>query len=298
MNCPTRIDSARAARRSTLGGERALIPLPLTDESDERGVLGFLAERPAHTVVLGGYIRDNGFESPFNPGSFYACCDERERIRGVALVGNEIHVEARDEEALRAFAQLARKCRTARTLTGEQKAVARIKSFLSSWGQQPRVLRRRMLLVRMGPAGDFEPVPGLRQASHADLHQLLPVNAAMSFASSGVNPLESDLRGFRLRAARRVEQGRTWVLIEGGRLIFKADLSAETPECVRIDGLYLNPAQRRKGYGLRCLAHLSAQLLKHAGVVSILADEGDAIASSVLARAGYKPRGRIDTIEL
>lgn len=296
MNYPTRSDSAMAARRSPVTSERALIPLPLTDDSDEREVLAFLAERPAHTVVLGGYIRDNGFESPFNPGAFYACRDERGRMRGVALVGDEMHVEARDDAALRAFANLACKCRAVRTLTGEQMVLARMRRLCSAWGRRPRVIGRRLLFVRSGKMRDFERVSGLRHATHDDLRQLLPVNAAISFASSGVNPLESDLRGFRLRAARGVEQGRTWVLFEEGRLIFKADVSAETVECARVAGLYVNPAVRRRGYGSRCLAHLSAQLLETTGAVSVLADEEDAAARSLLTGAGYKPRGRIDTI--
>lgn len=55
--------------------ELSLLVHPLTERHDEGEVLDFLAERPVHTVVMAGLIRDNGLESPFNRGTFYACRD-------------------------------------------------------------------------------------------------------------------------------------------------------------------------------------------------------------------------------
>src|SRR5436309_3200537 len=78
----------------------------------------------------------------------------------------------------------------------------------------------------------------LRQATLDDIEQIMPVHAQIAFEESGVNPLERDPEGFRRRTARRIEQGRVWVWTEGGRLIFKADVIADTPEAIYIEGVY------------------------------------------------------------
>ena len=73
--------------------EPSFLVHPLTERHDECEVLAFLLERPVHTVVMAGLIRDNGLESPFNRGTFYACRDSAGRLEGVALVGHATFVE-------------------------------------------------------------------------------------------------------------------------------------------------------------------------------------------------------------
>src|SRR6185436_12983053 len=57
-------------------------------EDDRNEVFAFLAERPLHTVAMAGFIRDNGFDSPHNRGTFYGCRNSEGRLEGVALIGH------------------------------------------------------------------------------------------------------------------------------------------------------------------------------------------------------------------
>src|SRR5918997_4918340 len=92
------------------GSAPVLTTAPLAEEHREE-VLDFLAERPSHTVYMAGLVRDNGVLSGANRGSFHACrVLGGGRLEGVALVGHATLVEARREEALVAFARLARRC--------------------------------------------------------------------------------------------------------------------------------------------------------------------------------------------
>src|SRR5919198_5140248 len=84
----------------------ALTVQALADGHKEE-VLEFLAARPVHTVVMAGFIRDNGLVSPLNRGTFYACRDAEGRLEGVALVGHVTLIETDQEAALEAFARLA-----------------------------------------------------------------------------------------------------------------------------------------------------------------------------------------------
>jgi predicted GNAT family acetyltransferase len=84
----------------------------------------------------------------------------------------------------------------------------------------------------------------LRLATLDDLHLVAPVHAAMAEAESDINPLEKDREGFLSRCARRINKNRVWVIVKDQRLIFKADIQAETPEVIYLEGVYVSPKAR------------------------------------------------------
>ena len=287
-----------AAARVAPDAETAFRVYPLTERDGEQEVLDFLAERPAPTVVMRGLIRDNGFESPFNRGTFYACRDRGGDLEGIALVGHATFVEARTDGALRAFAELAQGQRGGHLILGEQETIRGFWSHYAPGGQVPRIFCRELLFEQRWPVRTCEPVEGLRPATLDDLMLVMPVHAAMAHEESGVNPLDVDLHGFRLRCARRIENGRVWVLVEGGELVFKADVASDTPECIYIEGVYVEPSSRQKGFGLRCLSQLGRTLLERSMSLCALVNEQNLVAQSLFLKAGYRLRGYYDTIYL
>lgn len=294
----TESKKAATARSFQTTVERPLVVHQLNERDDEREVLDFLAERPVHTVVMAGLIRDNGFESPFNRGTFYACRNDEGRLEGVALIGHATFVEARGEQSLVEFARLAQKQRGAHLMLGEQEMMRRFWKHYAPAGQTPRLFCRELLFEQRWPVGAREPVEGLRPATLDDLPLVMPVHAAMAHEESGVNPLEVDPQGFRLRCARRIEHGRAWVLIEDGGLVFKADVAAETLGCTYVEGVYVSPASRQRGHGLRCLSQLSRRLLCGTESVCALVNERNLVAQALFLKAGYRLRGYYETIFL
>jgi predicted GNAT family acetyltransferase len=289
---------AAAARRPAPGAEAVFRVHPLTEKDGEQEVLDFLAERPGPTVVMRGLIRDNGFESPFNRGTFYACRDREGRLEGVALVGYHTFVEARTEGAMRAVAELARAERGGHMVWGEQEMVRGFWGHYAPGGQTPRLFCRELLFEQRWPVRACEPVEGLRPATLEDLMLIMPVHAAMAYEECGVNPLDVDLNGFRLRCARRIENGRVWVVVERGELVFKADVAAETPECTYVEGVYVEPESRQRGVGMRCLSQLGQTLLERSESLYALVNEENLVAQSLFLKAGYRMRGYYDTIYL
>lgn len=261
-------------------------------------VLSFLAERPLHTVIMAGWIRDNGIVSPLNRGTFYGCRDGEGRLEGVALIGHATLFEARTDAALAAFARLAQQCKTAHMLMAETDAVKKFWQFYSEGGQVPRLICREILFEQSWPVLVREPVNDLRKASMDELDLVMPVQAEMAYEESGVNPMERDPDGFRKRCARRIEQGRTWVCVEDGRLIFKAEVISETEDVTYLEGIWVNPKERGKGYALRCMSQLGRTLLQHSRSISILVNEQNRNALSLYRKAGFKLRGSNDTIFL
>lgn len=279
------------------GWAQDVITQTLTDECQSE-VLQFLAQRPLHTVSLVGIIRDNGLVSPFNRGSFYACRNRSGELEGVALIGHATLMETRTERALQAFAEIAQKCTTAHMIMGEQARIEEFWNYYSEDGQQMRRACREWLFELRCPIQVRESSRGLRLATPDDLDLILPVHAQMAFEESGVNPLKEDPVGFRGRCLRRIELGRTWVLIESGRLIFKGDIVSDTKSVVYLEGIWTAPEDRGKGHGLRCMSELGHLLLQRADSICILVNDQNIVAHEFYKRAGFKFRSVYDTIFL
>ena len=289
-------ERTRTAPHAWAPGPDSLTVHPLTDE--RRGeVLTFLSARPIHTVIMAGFIRDNGLESPLNRGTFYACRDRRGQLDGVALIGHATLVEARSEAALATFARLTRGSSRARLILGEREKVERFWTYYAEPGRAPRRCSE-LLLVQRQPVEVRAAVKGLRRATLDDLERVMPVQARMCWEESGDNPLERDADGFRRRYVRRIEQGRVWVLVEDGRLIFKADVISDTPEVIYLEGIYVNPEERGKSYGLNCLSQLSRGLLERTRSICLFNSALKLKAQAFYIKAGYRPHSYYDAIFL
>ncbi len=286
--------AATATVRSTVAANSLSVqPLGVGQEAE---VLAFLGERPLHTVVMAGHILDNGLESPLNRGSFHACRDKEGRLEGVALIGHATLVETRSEAALAAFARLAQTCPTTHMIMGEQEKIDRFWSHYAKVGQSPRRVGRELLFEQQWPVEAYEPVRELRLATLDDLGQVMLVQGEMAFAASGINPLEADPAGFRMRCAHRIERQRVWVWVEDGRLIFKADVISDTPQVIYLEGIYVNPQERSRGYGARCMSQLGQTLLTSTNSLCLFVNHENRRARVFFERIGFKLRSYYDTV--
>jgi predicted GNAT family acetyltransferase len=274
-----------------------LILKRLTAE-DEGEVMAFLSERPIHTFGMSGFIRSNGVVSPHNHGEFYACRDEEGEIQGVALIGRYILVESRSDAAVEAFAHLAQNCRNAHMLLGEQDQVETFWSYYADRGQSARLNCREYLFELRWPVEVKPAVPGLRLATIDDLDLIVPAHAQIAFDESGIDPLQVDPERFRQRCARRIELGQSWVLVEDGRLIFKAEVVSDTPEIIYLEGIWVDSQERGRGIGSRCISHLSRNLLLRSSSVCLLVNEKNRSARAFYEKAGFKFISYYDTIYL
>jgi predicted GNAT family acetyltransferase len=294
LNSALTPEHARAPT-SPAGGVSSPQPLAHGQEGE---ALSFLAARPVQNVIMSSLIRDNGFERTLNRGDFYACRDARGETTGVALLGHHILFASQCVETIEAFARRARERQDAHVVLGERESVEQFWSGYARAGESPSRVQRELLLEQKWPVAVRESVPGLRQATLEDLLQIGEVHAQMAFEESLINPLEVDPEGFLGRLARRIEGGRVWVWIEGGRLIFKTDIFSNTPEVIYLEGVYVNPDERGKGYGLRCLSQLSRELLLRAKSLCLLVNEKNEVAQAFYRSAGYKLHSHYDTLYL
>lgn len=269
----------------------------LLTRGHEEEALAFLAERPIYTVMLAGFIRDNGLESPLNRGRFYAFRDAGKRLQGIALLGEITTFETRTDDALAAFASRAQDVPSISVIIGEHERVETFwRCYAGDDETTARICRELLFELRQGAPQAGEELPELRTATSDDLEMVLTAHADMAFKESGINPVKIDPQGFSQRCARRVEQKRVWVLTEASRLIFKADIIAETPDVIYLEGVYVNPEERGRGYGFRCLSQLGRTLLTRTKSICLLVNEQNTKAQNLYRKLGYEFRGRFDTI--
>ena len=267
-------------------------------EDDRNEVLAFLAERPVHTVCIAGFIRDNGLVSPHNRGTFYGCRNSEGRLEGVALIGHATLIEARTARAMEEFALVAQGYQRTHMILGEKDKVEQFWNYYADEGQEMRLACRELLFELRYAMQVRDEVDGLRRATLEDLDKIAPVQASMAEEESGKNPLENDPDGFRARCARRIEMGRVWLLEEDGRLVFKADIQADTPDVVYLEGVWVNPSERGKGIGRQCLRQLCQDLLVRTKSVCVLVNEENHRAHTFYRMCNFKMRGVYDSIFL
>jgi ribosomal protein S18 acetylase RimI-like enzyme len=274
------------------------IAVDLLVNGDEAEVLEFLAQRPIHTVTMMSLIEDNGIVSPLNRGTFYGCRDLRGRLEGVALVGHATLMETISDRALAALAQVAQECANTHMIMGEKERVADFWGHYAAAGRQHRLACREWLFELSWPVEAREPVENLRRATAAELELVMPVQAELAFAESGINPLQVDPQGFRNRCLRRIEQGRTWVVIEDGKLIFKADVISRTADVNYLEGIWLSEERRANGNGLRFMSDLLRRLLEETKSICLLVNETNKHAQNFYRKCGFHFRATYETIFL
>jgi uncharacterized protein len=129
---------------------------------------------------------------------------------------------------------------------------------------------------------------GLRAARADDLGLLLPVCAAAHELELGINPLERDPEGFRWRTLSQIEEGRSWLWVEDGVVLFKAEASAWTEWAVQVQQVWVDPVARGRGYGSRGLRDLCRLLLERTPVVTLFVRSENAPAIALYDSIGMR----------
>jgi uncharacterized protein len=166
-----------------------------------------------------------------------------------------------------------------RMLIGEMAAVTELWEAARPRLPVPRADRpgQPVFAIREPPAPGGS---GLRAATFSDVPQLLPACAAAYELELGVDPVARDGEAFRWRTVAQIDEGRSWVWLDDGVVLFKAEASAWTDTAVQLQQVWVDPAVRGRGYGSRGLSDLIRLLLRTTPVVTLFvrAENGSAIA--------------------
>jgi uncharacterized protein len=188
-----------------------------------------------------------------------------------------------------AFAKVTARAR-ARMIIGEELAVSELWDAAGAEMPPPREDRPGQpvfAIDRPPEAGDS----GLREATQSDVELLIPACAATHEGEIGVDPLRTDADGFRRRTRQQIEDRRSWIWLEEGRILFKAEASAWTQHAVQLQQVWVDPDARNEGYGQRGLRDLIRLLLDRVPRVCLFVRADNPAAIRLYERVGMERVG-------
>jgi hypothetical protein len=221
------------------------------------------------------------------------------RLRSLCYSGANLIPIAATPEALSAFAQRARaQGRVCSSMVGAADAVLTLWSLLEpAWGPARDIRARQPLLVTTA-APRVPPSPAVRRATEADLEALVPACVAMYTEEIGVSPIGRDGGSFyRARVAESVRQRRSYVQVEDGRVVFKAELAAVTAAACQVQGVWVTPDRRGEGLGSAGMSAVVADALRTvAPAVSLYVNDFNGAALEVYERCGFRQVGTFASV--
>jgi predicted GNAT family acetyltransferase len=197
-------------------------------------------------------------------------------------------------EACHVFAEKARRQgRRCSSIVGPANQVGVLWSLLeSAWGP-PRDLRNHQPLMAISDPPRLAPDPLVRRVRVDELEVLYPACVAMFTEEVGVSPTNGDGGSlYRARVGELIGQGRAFARIEDGRVVFKAEIGAATSEVCQIQGVWVDPQLRGRGYANGGMAAVVAQAQADvAPVVSLYVNDYNAAARAAYLKVGFAQVG-------
>jgi ribosomal protein S18 acetylase RimI-like enzyme len=249
----------------------------LTDPAPA-AILAFCAQDPIERVFLEDVAR-RGF-------SRFRAVEGEEGLAALCYFGANVVPSG---QGCGAFATEAA-VRGTRMIIGEEDAVGDLWAEARSVMPEPREDRpgQPVYAIEEPPEDGSS---GLRAARLEDLDLLLPACAATHYEELGVDPLERDAEGFRRRTVSQIHEGRSWLWVENGTILFKAEASAWTPSAVQLQQVWVDPEVRQQGHGTRGISDLCRLLLEQTPSVCLFVRPENAPAIRLYETIGMRRAG-------
>ncbi|MGW1229362.1 GNAT family N-acetyltransferase [Streptomyces sp. NPDC001478] len=216
-------------------------------------------------------------------------------LRSLCYSGANLVPICATPEAVRAFADRARRAgRRCSSIVGPAEPTALLWRLLEpGWGPAREVRANQPLMVTESPSAEVAPDPLVRRVRKDEMDVLMPACVAMFTEEVGISPLAGD-GGllYQARVAELIGAGRSFARIEDGKVVFKAEIGATTPQACQIQGVWVAPEFRGRGHSETGMAAvLRYALADVAPVVSLYVNDFNTPARKAYRRIGFRETG-------
>lgn len=209
-------------------------------------VVQALAADPVAGCLVAERFETFGMDRTGLGGEFWGVAGGRD---AVAFLGGNLIPLSGDPAALRQLAAgIGRRRRTVASLVGSASQVLPMWQFLEpKWGPARDVRPDQPLMVCRVPPK----VPADERVEQVPVHLIedyLPAAVAMFTEEVGVDPRRGDDgAGYRARVQDLMLRGNAFAIFVDGRVVFKAEIGALSSRAAMIQGVWVDPAYRRRG---------------------------------------------------
>ncbi|MDX6743316.1 GNAT family N-acetyltransferase [Actinocorallia sp. A-T 12471] len=265
------------------------LPVRVLDDRHRAEVLAILDADPVGNVFVASRVHQAGLD-PARLGAQMWGYWHDGRLESLCYAGANLIPVAAGSHAVRAFAERARgQGRRCSSIVGPVAAVRELWDLLEPFWGPPRAIRAIQPVMATSQPSDFPPDPYVRRASMSDFDTLYPACVAMFTEEVGVSPDAGDGGMlYRARVAELIRAGRSFARIEGGRVVFKAEIGAITPYACQVQGVWVNPESRGQGlseYGMSAVVAMSLRDI--APVVTLYVNDFNTRARAAYHRVGF-----------
>ena len=169
------------------------------------------------------------------------------------------------------------------------------------WGPARAVREHQPLLVADRPpsALGVELDPRVRPARPEEVDLVLPAAEHMFTAEIGYPPYRGNDRGYRASLASLAARGHTYVVVEGGEVVFKTDIGSLALGCAQLQGVWLAPRLRGRGLAVPMLASVVEQVMAGpAPLVTLYVNDFNTAARATYEHLGFREVGGFSTVLL
>ncbi|MEV8448207.1 GNAT family N-acetyltransferase [Streptomyces parvus] len=264
------------------------------EPSDLGAALAILESEPVANAFVTSRVQVAGLD-PWRLGGEMWGWYADGRLRSLCYSGANLVPICAGPEAVRAFADRARRAgRRCSSIVGPAEPTAQLWRLLEpSWGPAREVRANQPLMVTESPAPDVTPDPLVRRIRNNETEVLMPACVAMFTEEVGISPLAGD-GGllYQARVAELISTGRSFARIDDGKVVFKAEIGAATPQACQIQGVWVAPEHRGKGLSETGMAAvLRYALADVAPVVSLYVNDYNTPARKAYQRVGFREVG-------
>lgn len=255
-------------------------------EQDVESVIHLLQEDHLRAVQLRGLIETYGICNAALRGRFFGYYEDGQ-LKNLALLGHHILIY-KAHEGIKQFAEKAAEIKAPGYLVlGPQVLMEELWSHLSQLGRETRLVSPQLWYVCRRSLLKAESMQ-LQLATAEQLDEIVETHAQLVMEQNGgLDPRDKDPEGFRNRVLERIEGQRTWVKVQEGKIVFKAELVCESPEAVYLEGIWTHPEYRNQGIATSCLTELTHRFLLQNKVIGILIEPHEEAAMRVYEYVGF-----------
>lgn len=273
-------------------------PARLLGADDVDDALELCARNPAANVYVASRILDGGLG--YGSTAAYGWFSGGRLDALVWTVANVVPVGTDAASWAGLASHVRRVRRRCASFLGPREEVLGMWREVNSVFPQPRSIRSEqpLMATRTPPSHvGFELDERVRRARLDEVDIVLPAAEHMFTQEIGYRPYTGNAGLYRDSIWRLIRAGRTYVVVEDGRVVFKADVGSVALDACQVQGVWIAPDLRGRGLAAGYMASVIEQAMTdHAPFVTLYVNDFNAPALATYARIGMDQIGTFATI--